>query len=66
MLRNAERSPACLEQGRETKESRIDFFCGNRYEEKTGDRVTKGETVAVLHTSQKELARAAAVPAGCR
>ena len=37
------------------------LFCGNRYEEKTGDRVTKGETVAVLHTSQKELARAAAV-----
>ncbi|WP_411335985.1 pyrimidine-nucleoside phosphorylase [Ruminococcus gauvreauii] len=50
-----------LGAGRETKESRIDFSAGIVMRKKTGDRVTKGETVAVLHTSQKELARAAAV-----
>ncbi|MCH1984317.1 pyrimidine-nucleoside phosphorylase [Ruminococcus sp. OA3] len=50
-----------LGAGRETKESRIDFSAGIVMRKKTGDKVTKGETVAVLHTSRKDLAKAAAV-----
>lgn len=50
-----------LGAGRETKESRIDMLAGIVMRKKTGDKVTKGETVAVLHTSREELAEAAAL-----
>jgi pyrimidine-nucleoside phosphorylase len=52
---------ACmLGAGRETKEDEIDYSAGIVLKKKTGCVVEKGETLAVLHTSKKELLEPAA------
>lgn len=43
-----------LGAGRNTKEDKIDFAAGIRLVKKTGDKVKRGDTVAVLYTSDKE------------
>lgn len=40
--------------GRETKESEIDLTVGIVFEKKIGDKVTSGETIALLHGNDKE------------
>lgn len=42
-----------LGAGRNTKEDKIDFAAGIRLVKKTGDKVKRGDTVAVLYTSDK-------------
>jgi pyrimidine-nucleoside phosphorylase len=43
-----------LGAGRETKESKIDLTAGIELFKKTGDRVSKGDVLAVLHTNKHE------------
>ena len=51
---------AMLGAGRETKESEIDYTAGIILYKKTGDKVNKGDVLAVLYTSKEELFTAAA------
>ncbi len=44
-----------LGAGRETKESVLDYGAGIILKKKPGDRVAKGETMAVLFASKEEL-----------
>lgn len=48
-----------LGAGRVTKESSIDYTAGIALKKKVGDRVEKGEALAVLYTSQEKLFAAA-------
>lgn len=43
-----------LGAGRETKESKIDMTAGIHFLKKTGDAVTEGDTIAILHSSSKK------------
>lgn len=52
-------SSLLLGAGRETKESEIDLTAGIRMCVKIGDRVTKGQTIAVLYTNDETKALAA-------
>lgn len=45
-----------LGAGRETKESNIDYTAGIMLYKKTGDKVKKGDILAVLHTTEKNKA----------
>ena len=49
-----------LGAGRNTKEDKIDFAAGISLVKKTGDKVEKGDTIAVLYTSDKGRLEAAA------
>lgn len=52
---------ACmLGAGRERKEDKIDYSAGIVLKRKTGCKIEKGETLAILHTSRKELLEGAA------
>ncbi len=42
-----------LGAGRKSKDDKIDYSSGIIFKAKTGDRVTKGETLAILYTSKK-------------
>jgi len=46
-----------LGAGREKKDSPIDYLAGITLSRKTGDRVNKGDTLAVLHTSDEALVK---------
>lgn len=48
-----------LGAGRETKDSPIDYLAGILLRKKTGDNVNKGDTLAVLHTSDEALVKSA-------
>ncbi len=48
-----------LGAGRETKEDKIDFAAGIILKKKTGDSVSKGETIAVLYSEHEEYLEAA-------
>lgn len=48
-----------LGAGRETKDSPIDYLAGILLRKKTGDNVNKGDTLAVLHTSDEALIKSA-------
>lgn len=50
-------SAVLLGAGRETKEDAIDFSAGITLRKKTGDKVEKGETLAVFYTSSLEKAQ---------
>ena len=43
-----------LGAGRETKNSSIDYAAGILFNKKTGDKVEKGEVIAVLYTNKKD------------
>lgn len=43
-----------LGAGRETKESTLDYSAGICLKKKTGDKVQKGDVIAILYTSSKE------------
>ena len=47
-------SSAILGAGRKTKDDVIDFAAGIVLKEKTGARIEKGQTLAVLHTNRPE------------
>lgn len=49
-----------LGAGRETKESQIDFAAGIKIVRKTGDRIQKGDLLAILYASEEALFLAAA------
>ena len=46
--------------GRNTKEDKIDFAAGISLVKKTGDKVEKGDVIAVLYTSDESRLEAAA------
>lgn len=46
-------SAMLLGAGRRTKEDRIDFSAGISMKKKVGDKVTKGDTLCVLHSNQE-------------
>ncbi len=48
-----------LGAGRETKDSSIDYLAGILLKKKTGDIVYKGDTIALLHTSDEALVKGA-------
>lgn len=48
-------SSTMLGAGRETKESVIDFGAGIKLVKKTHDKVSKGDTIAILYTSDEKL-----------
>ena len=48
-------SSTMLGAGRETKESVIDFGAGIKLVKKTHDKVAKGDTIAILYTSDEKL-----------
>ena len=47
-------SSVLLGAGRHTKDDIIDFAAGIRLEKKTGDKVKKGDTLAILYTNNEE------------
>lgn len=61
-MQTEEIGSACvtLGAGRETKESVIDFAAGIALEKKLGDRVEKGDVIAVLYTERADAAEPAA------
>ena len=48
-----------LGAGRETKEDQIDMTAGIRFYHKTGDKISKGDLLATVYTSEFEKAEAA-------